>query len=207
MVDAWKFWDKIADKYAIDPIPDEAVYDTKLEATRELFRPDMDVLEIGCGTGGTALKHAPVVRHIRAIDFSEAMLAKARTQASAAGITNVSFERADIVEMPAEPEHFDVVLALSVLHLLDDPDAAIRKIHAMLKPGGYFVSSTACIRSMLPGLRFIVPLGRAFGLLPVLNAMTVDQLVGKIEAGGFEIEHRWHPSRGKALFVIAKRAA
>lgn len=206
MANAWTFWDKIADKYYNDPIPDDAVYQTKLDATQALFRPDMDVLEIGCGTGGTALKHAPHVRHIRAIDFSEGMLAKAREQASAAGITNVSFERADIVEMPVEAERYDVILAMSVLHLLDDPDAAIRKIHAMLKPDGYFISSTACLRSMLPGIRFIVPLGRAFGLLPLLNAMTVDGLVGKIKAAGFAIEHQWHPSRGKALFVIARKA-
>src|SRR5690606_9137611 len=105
------------------PIADEASYRVKLEATRALFRPDMELLEFGCGTGGMAIAHAPHVRHIRAIDFSEAMLEKARAQAQTAGIGNVSFERADIVELSVPDASYDMVLGLSILHLLKDPDA------------------------------------------------------------------------------------
>lgn len=206
MAEDYAFWDRIADKYYLDPIPDMNIYQKKLDATRALLRPDTELLEIGCGTGGTALLHAQYVRHIRAIDFSEAMLEKARAQASDAGSTNVSFERADIVQLPAEPERYDVVMAMSLLHLLEDPDAVIRKIHTMLKPGGHFVSSTACIREMVPGLGLIAPLGRKLGFLPVLHAMNTKQLVAKIEAAGFAIEHRWHPGRSKALFLIAQKS-
>ncbi|MGD1860116.1 MAG: hypothetical protein ACFB0E_09115 [Leptolyngbyaceae cyanobacterium] len=47
----------------------------KLTVTRSYFRSDMQVLEIGCGTGSTAILHAPHVNHIRAINFSANMIA------------------------------------------------------------------------------------------------------------------------------------
>src|SRR5215217_1657238 len=60
-----RFWDNLAERYARQPIADEAAYQTKLDITRSYLHPDMAVLEFGCGTGSTALQHAPHVRHIR----------------------------------------------------------------------------------------------------------------------------------------------
>ena len=77
-----RFWDRLAERYAQQPIADEVAYQTKLKVTRGYLRPDMDLLDFGCGTGGTAIIHAPYVRHIKAIDFSEAMLAIARGKAA-----------------------------------------------------------------------------------------------------------------------------
>ena len=94
-----KFWDKIADKYFASPIGDMDAYEEKLRLTREQFRPDMQVMEFGCGTGGTALRHAPHVARIDACDISKAMIAIGKRQASEQGITNVAFRQADIAEM------------------------------------------------------------------------------------------------------------
>ncbi len=58
------FWDRIAERYAKQPIADEAAYQKKLQVTRDYFRPDMAVLEFGCGTGSTAIAHAPYVKHV-----------------------------------------------------------------------------------------------------------------------------------------------
>lgn len=58
---ASSFWDRTADKYAATPIADEASYQVKLAETRRRMRSDMNVLEFGCGTGSTALLHAPHV--------------------------------------------------------------------------------------------------------------------------------------------------
>jgi hypothetical protein len=54
---ASRFWDNIADKYVADPIKDVPSYERKLEVTRSYFRPDMELLEFGCGSGATALLH------------------------------------------------------------------------------------------------------------------------------------------------------
>ena len=74
MAEPAAFWNRIAAKYAASPISDEAAYARKLELTRARLRPDMEVLEFGCGTGGTARLHAPHVRSYRATDFSPAMI-------------------------------------------------------------------------------------------------------------------------------------
>ncbi|UYN98289.1 MAG: methyltransferase domain-containing protein [Devosia sp.] len=205
MAEMSAFWDRLADKYAARPIPDEGVYQTKLARTRAYFTPDMDLFEFGCGTGGTAIAHAPHVRHVTAIDFSENMLAFARDKAAKAGIGNVTFERGDITTMTVRPASYDMVLGLSILHLLKNKDAVIARVHHMLRPGGLFVSSTECIGDNRKWLRFIAPVGHALGLLPVLDIMTHAQLRNAITGAGFVIEHDWRPHPDSAAFIIARK--
>lgn len=206
MADQTHFWNRLADKYAAQPVADEQSYQTKLEATRRLLSPGMDILEFGCGTGSTALTHAPLVRHIRATDFSARMVEIARAKAEKSGVTNVTFEQADITTMPVEPARYDMVMGHSILHLLSDPQAAIDASFARLKPGGYFVTSTACLTG---GLGFILalvgPLGRLFGLLPTIKAFSADQLKAMHRKSGFDIVHFWQPGQDKAAFIIARK--
>src|SRR5690606_31845650 len=117
----------------------------KLAETRRHLRADMDLLEFGCGTGSTAIAHAPHVRSIRAVDFSARMIDIARAKADTSGVTNVSFEQGDFTAMDLPTNHFDMVLGLSILHLLKDTPSVLARVHHLLKPGGLFVSSTTCI--------------------------------------------------------------
>jgi hypothetical protein len=61
MTDTTKIRDKIAEKYAARPVADDAAYQRKLEITRGYFRPSTRVFAFGCGTGSTAIAHAPHV--------------------------------------------------------------------------------------------------------------------------------------------------
>ena len=145
MTTSTKFWDKIADKYSKQPIADEASYQSKLTVTQEYFNPDMEVLEFACGTGGTALIHAPFVKHIRAIDISEKMIAIAQSQAETNKINNITFEQLTIEELKPENNNYDAVLGLSILHLLEDKERAIAQVYSLLKPGGIFVTNLSSI--------------------------------------------------------------
>ncbi|WP_417580544.1 class I SAM-dependent methyltransferase [Pelagibacterium sp.] len=205
MAETSKFWDKTAEKYARLPITHEDDYLTKLKVTQSYLQPEMRLLECGCGTGGTAIAHAPHVAHIQAIDFSENMLEKARLRAREAGASNIAFECADITLIPKPKVPYDMVLAMSVLHLLKDPDAVIVKIYEMLAPGGYFVSSTACLGDSMGYFKLLAPIGRAVGLLPILKVMSTEDVTAKIEASGFEIAHRWKPGADRALFLVARK--
>ncbi len=133
----------MADRYSKQPIADEAAYQKKLQVTREYFRPDMEVLELGCGTGSTAIKHAPYVKHILAIDISSKMIEIAQGKADVEKVENVTFEQSTIEELSVSDQTLDAVLGLSILHLLDNKEEIIAKVHKMLKPGGIFVTSTA----------------------------------------------------------------
>ena len=205
MPDESRFWDRIAKRYARRPVPDEAVYQEKLRLTRALFGPESQVLELGCGTRSTAIAHAPHVGHILATDISAGMLEIARSKAAAAGVANLSFEQASVESLAPRPEHYDVVLAHSLLHLVEDKEAAIAKIHRLLKPGGHFVSSTACIGDKMHWFKLIAPLGRLVGLFPLVKVFKRCELIASIEAAGFEIERDWLPEKSQAVFVVARK--
>ncbi len=201
-----KFWNKIAEKYARQPVADEASYQKKLEITQRLFKPDMEVLELGCGTGSTAIVHAPFVKHIRAVDISSEMLRIAKSKADAKGITNITFECAAIDDLKVADKSVDMVMMHSILHLLEDKEAAIGRVYKMLKPGGWFVSSTACLSGPMRLLKPVISIMHCFGKAPeTVKFFTGRQLVECIADAGFEIDQQWQPGKTKALFVVAKK--
>jgi ubiquinone/menaquinone biosynthesis C-methylase UbiE len=199
------YWDRTAKKYSKSPVADEAAYRRKLEITRDYLREDMDVLEFGCGTGSTAIAHAPFVRHIQAIDISKNMLAIAREKAVAGKVDNVSFERATIDDFPAPDESYDAILGLSILHLVKDRDATIAKVYALLKPGGTFVSSTACLGDTMKFFKLIGPPLHFLRLIPRVSVFTTQELVDSLTRAGFTIDQQWQPGKSAAVFIVAKK--
>ena len=201
-----RFWDRIAERYSRKPVADEAAYQKKLEVTRTYFSPDTKVLEFGCGTGSTAIAHAPHVKHIRAIDISPKMIEICHRKAAQAEIDNATFEKGTIEDLDLPDGSFDVVLGLSILHLLEDKDTAVAKVHRLLKPGGVFVTSTSCIGDTMNFFKFIAPVGRRLGLMPYLDIFTTEELVECLTGAGFEIDHQWQPRKGQAVFIVAKKS-
>jgi len=201
-----KFWDKIAERYSKQPIADQAAYQKKLQVTREYFRPDMEVFEFGCGTGSTAITHAPYVKHIHAIDISSRMIEIAQGKADAENVTNVTFERSTIDEFSVSDQTLDAVLALSILHLLENKEEVIAKVHRMLKPGGIFVTSTACLGDTMKYIKLIAPIGKFLGLMPLVKVFTTKELEDDLTRAGFHIDYQWQPGKGKAVFIVAKKA-
>ncbi len=205
MVSHRKFWDKTAAKYAKQPIADEKTYQKKLEATRKRLTPDMDVLEIGCGTGSTALAHAPHVSHIRAVDVSQNMVDIAKEKAAAEGVTNVTFERAEVESLNVARESIDAVLALNILHLVEDHKETIGHIHQWLKPGGVFVSSTVCLKEGPLWWRLLIPIGRAFGFVPPVNTLSRKEVERAFTNAGFTVEEKWDHWKGRVLFAVVRK--
>ena len=201
-----KFWDKIAERYSKKPVADEAAYQKKLKITREYFRPDMEVLEFGCGTGSTAIAHAPFVKHIQAIDISSKMIEIARVKSKTEKIENVTFTQSAMDEFRAADETLDGVLGLSILHLLENKEEVIAKVYRMLKSGGLFVTSTACLGDTMKFFKFIAPIGRFFGLIPLVKVFTRKELEDSLTHAGFKLDYQWQPGKGKAVFIVAKKA-
>lgn len=199
------FWERIAEHYSKQPVADEAAYQKKLRITREYFQPDMEVLEFGCGTGSTAITHAPYVKHIQAIDISSKMIEIAQGKADAKNIENITFKRSSIDEFNMSDRTLDAVLGLSILHLLNNKEEIIAKVHKMLKPGGIFVTSTACIGDTMKFFEFIVPIGKLFGF--VLKFFTTQELADSLTDAGFAIDCQWQPGEGKSVLIVAKKAA
>ncbi len=201
-----RFWDRHAKGYAKRPVADEAAYQQKLKVTQDYLTLDMEVLEMGCGTGTTALIHAPFVKHITGIDISRNMIEIARAKAESGNVENVTFQQSSIDDLDTPDASYDVVMGHSILHLMENKEAVIARVHRMLKPGGVFVSSTACLGGRMPLLRVVLPAGRFLGLLPPVKFFTAEELEGDLTDAGFRIDHQWQPDKSKAVFIVATKA-
>lgn len=200
-----RFWDRIAARYARRPVANEAAYQHKLQKTREYFRPDSQVLELGCGTGSTAIAHAPHVARVHATDISANMLAIARDKITAAGMDNISLECAEVTDLSFAEAQFDVVLALSLLHLLDEREVVIARAYRWLRPGGVLVTSTPCLGDHWGFLKWILTPGAWLGLVPRVSFFTRNTLVSNLTDAGFDLDYQWQPGKSEATFIIARK--
>lgn len=206
-----RFWDRIAVKYAADPIADMAGYEFTLRRVQDLLSADQDVLEIGCGTGTTALRLAPFTRRLLATDVSAGMVAIARDKLAAQPVPKLRFAVAD-AEIPwAAQAEYDVVLAFNLLHLVTDLDRALELAVQALRPGGLLISKTACISEMNPLIPCLaLPLMRAIGKAPHALCFDAGVLRSAIARQGMDIVSvERHGTRGKdfRVFIVARKPA
>ncbi len=202
-----QFWDRIARKYAQDPIKDMVGYERTLQRTRDLLDSTHTVLEIGCGTGTTALRLAPSVTRIVATDVSSGMIAIAREKAAAEGCANVEFAVAPALDAPGAAGAYDAVLAFNVLHLVADRGRTLAQVRRLLKPGGLFISKTPCLSEMSIVIRWAVPLARLAGKAPDVAFFSAGDLEAEIAAAGLTIIERGrHGATRKdpRIFLVAR---
>lgn len=200
-----EFWDRAAPGYSKQPIADSESYHRKLATTQALMRPNMEVLEFGCGTGSTALEHAPHVAHIVATDVSAAMIDIGRDKVEHAGIDNVSFRQSGVEDFEAPDGSYDMVLALNLLHLLPERTAALDKIHRLLKPGGIFISSTVCLTDRMWFLRPVIPVLQWLGRAPYVSFLGANKVLREVATAGFEEQEHWTHGRTNSLFLVTRK--
>lgn len=204
-----RFWDRIAPKYAADPIADLAGYEATLRRVQGLLSTEHDVLEIGCGTGSTALRLAPFTRSLLATDVSPQMIAIAHQRLAAQPAPQLRFAVADAEAAALGQGAYDAVLAFNVLHLMSDLDDALTLLVWALRPGGLLISKTACIAEMNPLIPYLaVPLMRAFGKAPPVLCFDEQRLQSALVRQGLQIVcAERHGTRGKDVraFVVARK--
>lgn len=115
----------------------QAMTDSLLEVAR--VRPDMKALDLASGSGVPAIDLARAIGPsgtVTATDLSEGMLAIAEANAKEAGITNISFQQADVERLPFADETFDLVTSrLGAMYFVDF-QRALSEIRRLLKPRG-----------------------------------------------------------------------
>jgi len=204
-----RFWDRIARKYASDPIADPAGYEATLQRVKDLLSTDLDVLEIGCGTGSTALRLAPHTRRLLATDVSAEMIAIAREKVAVQPFPQLSFSVADADAPVFGQGTWDAVLAFNLLHLVDDLDRAIGAAVQALRPGGLLISKTACLNEMNPLVpRVLLPIMRAIGKAPQVLCFDAAHLEAALVRQGLHVEAvERHGTKGKdpRVFIVARK--
>ncbi len=118
-----------------------------------ILRPGERVVDVGSGGGIDSLIAANMVGQsgrVIGVDMTPAMLAKARTSASSADITNVEFREGFGESLPVEDGWADVVISNGVLNLMPDKDAALREMARVLKPGGRLQIGDILVQKAVP---------------------------------------------------------
>ncbi len=135
------FWDKVSGLYDFF----ETVYNGKVyrglgeRVAKEIEQNDI-VLECACGTGAISRYIAPKCRQLIATDFSGGMLKQ--TLKNCRNFDNITIKRADMTKLKCRDNRFDKVVAGNVIHLLEDPCAAVKELERVCKAGGKIIVPT-----------------------------------------------------------------
>ena len=198
------FWDRIAPKYAKQPIKDLTAYEQTMERVQDHLSPSDHVLELGCGTGATALKLAPFAAHITATDVSPGMIAQA--EARLKGGENVTFRVGTPDALADLHGKMDVVTAFNLIHLIEDTEQLVAQAAQLLKPGGLFISKTPCLAHFNKVLMLIIPVMQLFGKAPYVKKMSIPELEGAIGWQDFDIiETGSYPAKPPSRFIVARK--
>lgn len=149
------------------------------------IRPGNVVLDLGSGAGNDCFVARALVGesgYVAGIDFTDAMIEKARENARRLGFTNVDFILGDIENIPVKFGVVDVVISNCVLNLVPDKLRAFNEIFRVLKQGGHFCISDVVLQGELPqGLKDDAAMYAGC----VSGAMPKDEYLDIIKQAGF----------------------
>lgn len=136
------FWDRVAWLYDLSHWSNRRVNAAAAARVEELIPEGAHVLDCAAGTGEFSLAAAKRAGSVLCTDQSEAMLNWARKKAARRGCSNIQFDLRDIMALPDPDGSFDAVIAGNVLHLLPEPERAVRELWRVTAPGGRLILPT-----------------------------------------------------------------
>ena len=136
------FWDRVAWLYDLVERSNRAVNAAAAARVAGLVPKGARVLDCAAGTGEFSLAAAERAETVLCTDLSLPMLDRARKKAKKRGLTNISFAQRDITALPDRDGSFDAVIAANVLHLLPQPERAVRELWRVTAPGGRLILPT-----------------------------------------------------------------
>jgi ubiquinone/menaquinone biosynthesis C-methylase UbiE len=198
-----RFWNRIAARYAARQLKNVPANEAMLADVASRLKDSDTVLEIGCGTGGTAIRLAPGVAQWTATDFSAEMVKIAKAKPSDGNIRFVVSDASNAFD--GGP--FDAICAFNVLHLVHDLPEMLNRIHAHLKPGGLLISKTWCFADMKRWVRALFRVLRVFGLFPFAAPLGATRLRQAIRDAGFEtVDERLFGNYPQNPYIVARKA-
>lgn len=150
------------------------------------IRPGDTVIDLGSGAGNDcfiARSQTGPTGKVIGIDFTEAMIQKARANADKMGYNNVEFRQGDIEKMPVVASVADVVVSNCVLNLVPNKKNVIKEIARVLKPGGHFsISDVVLVGELHESLRNVAEMYAGC----ISGAIQKDEYLDLIKEAGFE---------------------
>ena len=206
-----RFWDKQAKGYDQAEQQFAAVYTGIIDKTCKYLNGNDTVLDYGCATGNKTIQLAQKVQHIHGLDISTGMINEANRKKCELKISNVSFSQGTIFDADLEKNSFDAIIAYGIIHLLEDNQKVIQRIHELLKQDGLFISTTACMKEkMTVKTRMEVTLYsimKRLGIFPLyLNKYRSSDVIHLVEEQKFQIIETEKIIDGiPAVFIVARK--
>ncbi len=174
-----------------------------IERLQSFVNPDDTVLELGGRDGRFAVALAPFVSHYICSDAEDDLVSVA--QARTRDLKNV-----ECVNLSAQdaslPRHLDAVIAIDLLHTLDDIPHALSRIHGLLRPGGLLLSRTVTVEGTSQALRLPDLMRQMLGRRPKMTMIPPAALERMVRTAGFEIVSCDMVPRGSQNCMIVARS-
>lgn len=197
------FWDKAAPKYAKSAIGDMAAYTLTMERIKAILQPHNRVLELGCGTGSTALELADGVERYIGTDISPGMIKIAQDKLPA-NLSHLSFAIHAASDLPNDTN--DVILALNLLHLVDNLEEVLANVYAALPSGGLFIAKTGLMKDGAWILSLVIPVMQMIGKAPFVRNLRGTDLTKLLNDSGFEVtETLIQTGIAPRMFTVARK--
>jgi ubiquinone/menaquinone biosynthesis C-methylase UbiE len=206
-----QFWNKQAEKYDQSEQQFNAAFEDILALTKKHLKPTDNILDFGCATATKTLRLAESVNHIEGLDISAEMIKAAIIKADKQNIDNIDFSVGSIFENEYQKEQFDVVVSYGVLHLLEDIDKSLQSIHNLIKPGGLFIASSACMKDKMDfknRIKFLMfMIIKVLKLFPLhLNLWKCEDIEQATANNGFNIIEKKRIFNGISIsYIVAQK--
>ena len=163
------FWQRFAKIYTTFMTKNDGAYAGICESLKHYIDGEKHVLELACGTGQITFLMADQAAAWIATDYSENMVKEAEKRKIQEVINcKATFEVQDATNLTYENETFDVVVIANALHIMPDPDAALKEIQRVLKKDGILFAPT-----------FVYEIGYS------------KLFIWMMERAGFKTYHKW----------------
>lgn len=172
------FWDRISGLYDLAENLNKKAYNKMNNEVSHIVPQNALTLDCATGTGALSVAASKNSNQVICTDMSMSMLEQAKKKCKSKGITNVKFEIRDITNLSDSDNSFDVCIAGNVLHLLDNPQKAIKELSRVTKNDGLIILPT-----------FLSKEGNLFGKL----------LLKAYKLTGFKPSYEWDIQQYKQL--------
>ena len=175
-------WDLYAPIYKQAMKADQKIYDFMYSRIPAVIR-DREVLELATGPGLLAKHVAPAAKRMIATDYSDGMIAEAKKGDCP---ENLTFEKADAMQLPYRDDSFDVVLIANALHIVPAPEKVLSEIDRVLRPGGLLIAPNFVEHKGTLGSRIWSGILRLAGV-KFEHQWSAEEYVRFLEANGWRV--------------------